>query len=502
MKILGLFGVILLTVTNCLCATRPNIVLIFADDLGWKDVGYNGASFFETPNIDQLAREGMTFSQAYAPGANCQPSRACLISGNYTPRHSVYAVARTDAGPKELQRMIPIPNKSGLAVENVTIADALKAAGYVTGIFGKWHLGGKEGAAPGQQGFDVVVDTYAGAEMGGELGERERPQKRKPHEDDPKGIYSLTQAAVAFMETNQNRPFFAFVSHHAIHTRLESRPETLKRFQAKKLLYDAMRSIDRTQREQDAHPTELTDPVYAACVYDFDDGVGLLLKALKDLGLEENTLVIFTSDNGGTQRSPQEPLRGNKGCYYEGGIREPFIARWPEKIKPGTTCEVPIINVDFYPTFLAVADSEAPAGKILDGENLVPLFFGKQKLKRESIYWHFPGYLQSPVIRGRDPVFRTRPVSVVRNGDWKLHLYHEEWQLDGGRAGLATNNAVELYNIRRDIGERENLALVTPRKRDQLLRDLFDWMDKVKAPMPTEPNPEYTGISSAAAYPQ
>ena len=441
---------------------RPNIVLIFADDLGWKDVGYQGTDFYETPNIDRLAKAGMVFTQAYAGAGNCAPSRAVMLSGQYGPRHGVYAVESTERGPKNLMRMIPIPNKSGLAPANVTMAEALKAAGYATGIFGKWHLGGKDGATPEAQGFEVYFDSR-----------RPDPNARRDEPEDPKGVYSLTRAALSFIEKNKDRPFFAYVAHHAIHTALEARPSSLEKFKAKK---------PGAQHHQ---------ALYAACLYDLDDGVGLLLSRLKDLNLDKNTLVIFTSDNGGTRQSSQEPLRGNKGCYYEGGIREPFIAYWPGVIQPGTRNTTPIHNVDFYPTFLAVAGAAAPKDKTLDGENLLPLFKGAGKLKRQAIFWHFPGYLDDPVIRGRDPVFRSRPVSVIRKGDWKLHLYHEEWQLGGGREKIATDNAVELYNIATDIGERKNLANENKAKRDELLDDLLKWFKSVNAPLTTERNSAY-----------
>jgi arylsulfatase A-like enzyme len=443
-------------------ATRPNLLFIYADDLGWKDVGYHGTDFYETPNIDRLAREGMVFTQSYAGAGNCAPSRAVLLSGQYTPRHGVYAVDSTDRGPKHLMRMIPIPNRSGLPPSMVTIADALKAAGYATGVFGKWHLGGKEGATPGEQGFDVVFDSRA-----------PNPNRRRDAPDDPKGIYSLTREAIAFLEKNRERPFFAFVSHHAIHTALEARPSSLAKFRAKKpgLQHNA--------------------PLYAACLYDLDDGVGLLLAKLKQLGLDENTLVVFMSDNGGTQQSSQEPLRGSKGGYYEGGIRVPLIVRWPGVVKAGTRSTVPVHNVDLYPTFLAAAGADLPAGHSLDGESLLPVLNGTGALRREALFWHFPGYLNDAVIRGRDPVFRTRPVSVIRKGDWKLHLYHEEWQLDGSREKIATNRAVELYNIASDIGERRDLAGIERRKRDELLNDLLAWLKATKASLPTERNPTY-----------
>ncbi len=443
--------------------TRPNIVLIFADDLGWKDVGYQGTDYYETPNIDRLAKEGMVFTHAYAGAANCQPSRACLLSGQYTPRHGVYAVGSTDRGPKAAMRLNPIPNTNGLALDNVTLAEALDAAGYVTGIFGKWHLDQDPGGAPGKQGFHTVFQSF--------------PGWKGNEENNPKGIASLTKAAGEFMEKNKDKPFFLYLPHYAIHTAHQSLPATLAKFQAKK------------------RGTQHSDAKYAACLYDMDQGIGTLVQKINELGLEKNTLLVFTSDNGGFQRSSQEPLRGNKGCYYEGGIREPFIVRWPGVTKPGSHCDVPIISQDLYPTFLAVAQAKLPEGKVLDGESIIPLLNGNGALKRESIFWHFPGYLDGPVIRGRDldirTGFRTRPVTVIHKGDWKLHFYHEEWVLDGGRDKLATNHAVELYNLKDDVGERKDLANSNTMKRDELLDELLAWHKSTGARIPSEPNPKF-----------
>ncbi|HTM47502.1 MAG TPA: sulfatase [Bryobacteraceae bacterium] len=442
---------------------KPNILLIFADDMGWRDAGYTGSDFYETPHIDALAKQGMVFTQAYACGANCAPSRACLISGQYTPRHGIYAVGSTDRGPEKLMRMIPVPNTGNLDPKQITIAEALKAAGYATGKFGKWHLGEKDGCEAAKQGFDVDIDPRRGD-----------PNRARNEPDDPKSIFTITRAACDFIEQNRSRPFFAYVAHHAIHVAQEARPATLASF------------------KQKPPGKQHRNPLYAACVYDLDEGVGILLRKLASLGLEKNTLVVFTSDNGGTPQSSQEPLRGAKGCYYEGGIREPMIVRWPGVTRAGAQCDIPVANVDFYPTFVAAAGGAVPAGKILDGESLLPLFKGERSLSRSSLFWHFPGYLDSPVPRGRDPVFRTRPVSVIRKGDWKLHLYHEEWQLDGGREKLASNKAVELYNIRTDIGERNDLLSANPSKRDELLDELLAWIVKVKAPLPAKANPNYS----------
>ncbi|MEZ6065667.1 MAG: sulfatase [Planctomycetaceae bacterium] len=461
-------------VTAAEIVDRPNIILIFADDLGWKDVGYQGTDFYETPRIDRLASEGMVFTNGYAAAGNCAPSRACLLSGSYTPRHHVYAVGSTDRGRKELQRLVPIPNRGGLPQNLVTVADALRAAGYATGHFGKWHLGGREGARPTEQGFDESFDSFGE----GEVAEGSEGNKAGPPAD-PKGVYTLTNRAIEFIERHRDRPFFCYLAHHAIHTPLQGRPETLARFTAK------------PAGEQHSKP------LYAACTYDLDDSVGRLLDRLDELDLGQNTFIVFTSDNGGTQASSQEPLRGNKGCYYEGGIREPFIVRWPGQVVAGSRCDTPVINVDLFPTFLDLAGvsderrQEIMRDQPLDGESLRPLFMQSGELRRPAIFWHFPGYLDAPVIRGRDPDFRTRPVSVIRQGDWKLHLYLEEWQLDGGREQLPTNNAVELYNMRDDIGEHHNLAAERPERRDELLNNLLEWHAAVDAQLPSNTNPRY-----------
>ncbi len=443
---------------------HTNIILIFADDLGWNDVGYNDdGDFIETPHLDKLASEGMVFTNAYSAMGNCAPSRACLLSGNYSPRHGVYAVGHTERGQKNLMRLKPIPNVGGLTKEHVTFADELKAAGYTTGIFGKWHFD----ANPNELGFDVAPKPPI-------------PGWNPKHlestgKEDPKGIYSMTEAACAFMEQNKDKPFLLYVPHNAIHVALQARKSTLDRFTAKK--------PDLRQRSA----------VYGACVYDLDDGIGVLMKKLKDLGLDENTMVVFTSDNGATQKSSQEPLRGSKGGYYEGGIREPMIIRWPGKVKPSTKCDIPVINIDLFPTFLAVAGAKSK--KRLDGESLLPLLTEESPLKRQSIFWHFPGYIDDPVNRGREfdvrTGFRSRPVSVIRKGDWKLHLFLEEWQLDGGREKLATNNATELYDLGKDIGERENLSSKNTAKRDELLDELLAWHKATHAKIPHIPNPQF-----------
>lgn len=434
--------------------SKPNVVVILIDDMGWKDAGFMGSDYYETPNINRLAKEGMIFTNAYAGAGNCAPSRACLMSGQYTPRHGIYAVDDTDRGPKEKMRLIPTPNTHQLAPETFTIAEAMKMNGYATAMFGKWHLGGKEGTRPSDQGFDI------GVEMKVPKGKTAEPEK------DPKGIYSITESACKFMEANTKKPFFLYVAHHATHMEI----------QARQAMYDKFKDKPKGKYQQNSR--------YAAMNAQMDDGVGLLLKKIKDLGIEKNTLVIFTSDNGGLPQSGQDPLRAFKGAYYEGGIRVPFIARWPGQIKAGTVNESPVINQDLYPTFVQLAGGKLPADKVLDGESLVKLFKGEKATDRKPKFWFFPGYLDKADKGARDTDFRTRPVTVIRKGDWKLLLYHEEWLLDGGRKNINTNNAVELYNLKEDISEKSNLALSNPKKRDELLNELLSWQVQTKAKLP------------------
>jgi arylsulfatase A-like enzyme len=441
---------------------QPNIVLIYADDLGYSEVGFQSDGKYQTPVLDQLAKDGMVFTDAYTNAANCQPARACLLSGNYTPRHHVFAVGSTNRGPKHQMRLIPIQNRDGLAESDDTIADVLKTAGYATGHFGKWHLyakGGSDspgggGALPSQQGFDVTYDSFGD----GELPEGTECNHKGP-ESDPKGVFDLSTQACKFMEANQDQPFFVYLAHHAPHGPYQARDSTREKIK----------------------------DLYKACIYDLDASIGQVMDKIKALGLEKKTLVIFTSDNGSSKS--QEPLRGSKGSYFEGGIREPMVAYWPGVIAAGSHNSTPVMHADYFPTFIDMAG--ATTDKTLDGESLLPLLTQTGELERKSIFWHMPGYLDSPVNRGRDRIFRTRPVTVMRKGDWKLYVYLEEWVLDGGADTIASNNAVELYNLASDRGERTNLANQNPELRDTLLSELIAWHGTTEAPIPGEQNPAH-----------
>lgn len=437
-------------------ADKPNILLIVADDLGWKDVGYNEGAF-KTPNIDAIAKAGIVYTQAYVAAANCQPSRACLIRGQYTARHGVYAVDSTKRGPIAEMRLEPVPNKSGIAPGAPTIAKALRAAGYATALFGKWHLGGPDGATPQQQGFTAYKDALEqrNASRGDTKGENA----------DPKAMFATNADTIEWVAAQNTAPWFATVTYHGIHTPLEARPETMERLRKSGLTGQKLK--------------------YAACIADFDDAVGALIKQIRALPRGNETVVVFTSDNGATQQSPQEPLRGNKGCYYEGGIRVPLIIDWPGHTKANASCYSPVSLVDLYPTFCDIAGGKVNPEWKLDGISLKSTFDGTELKEDRAIFWHFPGYLDTPVIRGRDPIFRTRPVTVIRKGDFKLFVYHEEWLLDGGAANVPGNRAVELYYMKNDRGEHQELSAAEPSIRDGLLAQVLAYWKANGNPLPT-----------------
>jgi arylsulfatase A-like enzyme len=437
--------------------TKPNIVLILADDLGWTDLSCTGSGYYETPNIDQLARQGMRFTQFYV-SQNCAPTRACLMSGQYAPRTGVYTVGELTRGSESNRKMIPPPNNTSLPLDQATVADALKAAGYATGMFGKWHLGAQERYHPIRRGFDEAIVS-----MG-----RHYNFKTDPHvEGIPEDAYLadfLTDRAVDFIARHKDRPFFLYLPHFAVHVPLEAKPELTEKFKNK------------------APAGGHNNPVYAAMIASLDQSVGRVLAALDQHGLADNTVVIFTSDNGGVggyqaagikagEITDNTPLRAGKGTLYEGGIRVPFFVRYPRLVKPGTVCHQPAIHVDILPTFVDLAGGQLP-DQPLDGLSIVNLFKDPQsKLQRDGLFWHFPGYLE-----GKEGDWRTTPVGVIRAGDFKLMEYYE-------------TGALELYNINDDIGEKHNLADQLPDKTRQLHDRLKSWRKSLNAAMPKLKNP-------------
>ncbi len=443
----------------------PNVLFILIDDMGWRDVGFMGSRYYETPNIDHLAAQGMVFTNAYANAPNCAPTRACLMSGQYGPRHGVYTVGSPERGPAAGRKLIPIPNRTTLSAETVTLAESLKRAGYTSASMGKWHLGADPELGPIGQGFDVNV---AGNQAGSPRGYFS-PYRNKNLPDGPKGEYltdRLTEEALKFIEANRARPFFLYLPHYAVHTPI----------QAKKAL---------TGKYEKKEPSGgQGNPKYAAMIESVDQGVGRLLAKLDELDITKDTVVIFFSDNGGVggyrelgisggEITSNRPLKGGKGMLYEGGIREPMTVRWPGNVKPGSRCDEPVIGLDFYPTLLAIAGIEKQSGQVLDGESLVPLLTQTGTLKRDAIFWHFPAYLQ-----GSKGTWRTTPAGAIRQGDFKLIEFFEDSRL-------------ELYNLKDDIGEAKNLAETIPDKTRALHQRLLAWRKSVKAPVPTEPNPKF-----------
>jgi arylsulfatase A-like enzyme len=434
----------------------PNIILIVADDLGWKDVGFMGSGYYETPHLDRLAGQGMVFNQAYAAAANCAPSRACLMTGRYTPAHGIYTVASSERGDARTRRIVPAKNTTVLRNEFHTLAEALQEAGYTTASMGKWHLGDD----PCSQGFEVnVAGSLRGhphsyfAPYGG------------PELEAPEGEYltdRLTEEALSFMRQKRHQPYFLYLPYYAVHTPIQPKDSLEQKYQ------------EKGGRDCQAHAG------YAAMVDNLDRCIGLLLEELEQAGGRENTLVIFTSDNGGIREiSCQDPLRAGKGSYYEGGIRVPLVFSWPGRIEAGVRLVDPVIHVDLYPTLVELMGKETPAE--LDGLSLWPLLDGTGELPERALYFHFPIYLQAyraGYDDGRDPLFRTRPGTVIRKGMWKLHYYYE----DGG---------VELYDLQTDPGESNDLAAIYPDKKEGLLGLLREWLEQENAPVVFQSNPDF-----------
>jgi arylsulfatase A-like enzyme len=434
----------------------PNIVFILIDDMGWRDVGFMGSGYYRTPNIDRLAAEGMVFTDAYAAAPNCAPSRACLLTGMYTPRHGIYTVNSSERGQARNRRLIPVSNTTELAPGFLTVAELLQDAGYVSGSVGKWHLGEDPGLGPLSQGFHENV----GGGVAGHPPTYFSPWGISRLTDGPEGAYltdRLTDEAIFFIQRSRDRPFFLYLTHYAVHTPVQAPWEIVARY-----------------REMPGSGGQ-NDPVYAAMIERVDTGIGRLLETLDDLDLNRETVVIFFSDNGGHgAHTSMAPLRGSKGMLYEGGIRSPMAVRWPGRIDAGSRCSEPVTMVDFLPTLLEMAGVPPPTSQPVDGVSLVPLLEGAGTLGRDAIYWHFPAYLEA--YAGMEGPWRTTPASAVRSGDWKLMEFFEDGRL-------------ELYNLRDDVGESEDLAELMPAKRDELHRLLLDWREATGAPVPTQPNP-------------
>ena len=418
-------------------ARPPNVVLILIDDLGWADLSCYGSTFHETPELDRLAAGGTRFTRAYAAAPLCSPTRAAILTGKHPARlHlTTYLPGRPD---NPAQKLLHPKINQHLPSEEVTLAEALKPAGYRCGHVGKWHLGGK-GFSPIDQGFDTSALTET---------------KNTPEQ--------VTAEAERFIEESRDRPFFLYVCHSAVHIPLAGKPDLVAKYTAK-------------SRPGQGLGQEQNNPTYAAMLEGVDQGVGRIVRKLETLGLSENTLVLFTSDNGGlaikegpnTPATSNAPLRGAKGQLFEGGIRVPLIAYRPGSVPAGKVCDVPVNSADYFPTLLNLAGVEAPPGP-RDGVDISALLAGEERgLAREAMFWHLPHYSNQGGT----------PTSAVRRGDFKLIEFFED-------------DRVELYNLAEDGGENRDLSREMPGRRNELRTLLRQWRDDVGAQMPT-PNPDY-----------
>lgn len=452
---------------------RPNVVFILADDLGWTDLGCFGSTFYETPNLDRLAAEGMRFTDAYAACPVCSPTRASIMTGKVPSRLGTtdYFGAPQPEAWKRNTILLPAAYKENLPQKEVTLAEAFKEAGYATFFAGKWHLGQTEECWPEHHGFDI---NKGGHSAGGPYGGNKyfSPYGNPRLDDGPEGEHlpdRLAAETARFIESSKDRPFLAYLSFYSVHTPLMSRKDLEEKYSKKrqdmglrpKWGQEGLRQVRLVQEHA----------VYAGMVEAMDSAVGKVLDTLRTLGLDDNTVVVFMSDNGGLSTSEGHPtsnvpLRAGKGWLYEGGIREPMIVKWPGGTRAGTVCGEPVVSTDFYPTLLELAGLPLKPKQHTDGRSFVPLLIG-QTMTRGPIFWHYPHYGNQG----------GSPGGAVRDGDWKLIECFES-----GRP--------ELYNLRADISETNNLAEQYPDKVKILHRKLKDFRDRTEAKMPT-PNPAY-----------
>ena len=439
----------------------PNLILINVDDLGWTDLSVMGSKYYQTPNIDKLSDSGMTFFNAYA-SANCAPSRATMLTGKYPTEHQIYTVGNSERGNKKTRKLIPVKNKTVLDLNFLLIPEMLKIKGYVNGHFGKWHLG-SEGFYPEDNGFDINI---GGSHMGSPGKEGYFSPYSNPSMDDgPEGEYltdRIGDEVVRFIDNNKENTFFAYVPFFSVHTPIQSKKE----YQEKYLKIKGDNNHNRSD--------------YAGMIESVDENIGKILNKIESLNLLNETLVIFTSDNGGIRAiSNQFPLRAGKGSYYEGGIKVPLIFSWKGKIKPNSKSYERVSNIDLFPTIKNIVGYNNNYLK-LEGLDLSPVFENK-KLNNRSLFFHFPIYLEAYNVHmdnGTDPLFRTRPGSVIIKDDWKLHHYFE-------------NNSLELYNLKEDVSESNNVFKENEDKTNELYQELDSWRKKNNAPIPNELNSDF-----------
>ena len=456
-----------------------NFVILLVDDLGWADLGCYGSDLHQTPNIDRFAEESLVFTEAYAAAPVCSPTRASIMTGKYPARLHITVWYESSDNPPKGRKLIPPITVGNMPHSEVTIAEVLHEAGYLTAHVGKWHLG-DAAHYPQTQGFDVNIGgTFWGAPTtffypysgSGTFG---KDFRYVPHlEFGREGEYltdRLTDEAIDVLERARGGPFLLNMCWHTVHTPIEAKQDVVDRYAAK--IRPGMRHVN---------------PTYAAMVESLDENLGKILDKIDALGIADRTVVILTSDNGGFVNNYRgqtvtnnRPLRSGKGSLWEGGVRVPLVIRWPGVTRAGTSCSEPVVSTDFYPTILEMAGLQGNTqhNANVDGLSLVPLLENPEgKLDREAIYFHYPHYYPT-----------TTPVSSIRAGDWKLLEFHED-------------NNVELYNLRDDPSEKSNLAAEMPQRAEQLRRQLHDWLNAVDAQMPEGKTVPVTGVITLDGQP-
>ena len=451
---------------------RMNFVFVLIDDLGWADLSCYGSSFHETPHLDALAKSGVRFTQAYAACPVCSPTRASIMTGRHPVRVNITDWIPGQTAKRDAQhRFLQIEDRGELPLEELTVADILQSAGYQNFFAGKWHLGG-EGFLPTDQGFDF---NLGGGHWGQPPAGYFAPWKNKYLQENHKGEFiteRLTEESVSFLKSRDpSRPFLLFLSHYDVHTPIHKDDKHFDHFKEKRLTLSntpmpihERRGVSRAQQDH---------AEYASMVSAIDDSVGQVTAAIRDLGLEDSTTIIFTSDNGGLCTLRKEgptcnlPLRSGKGWLYEGGIRVPLIVRVPGKSTAGIECQQPVLSTDFLPTMLELADVDPPADVALDGESFTAALSGKEFDQSRPLAWHYPHYHGS----------EWTPGAAMRVGDWKLIEFYEYGD-------------AELYNLGTDPGEHKNLAKESPEQLAKLRQQLRQWQENLHAQMPQE-NPEF-----------
>lgn len=459
--------------------TPPNIILILIDDMGWRDVSCYGSTFYETPHIDRLAAEGMSFTQAYAACPVCSPTRASLLTGKYPATLGLTDWIDWGFGIHPARgKLIDAPYVDHLSLREKSSARALQEGGYQTWHVGKWHLG-SEAYYPERHGFEVNI---GGCQWGSPHHGYFSPWGIPALEDGPEGEHlgdHLTDAAIRLIEERDERPFFLNLWYYDVHTPIQAKAELIRKYtqKARDLHLDELETfadggffpVEHKKDKRIVRRLIQSDPTYAGMVENLDSNIGRLLQTLARRGLAENTLVIFTSDNGGlatAESSPTSnaPLSEGKGWMYEGGTREPLIVKWPGKVAPGSTCTTPITSPDFYPTLLEIAGLPLQPEQHCDGVSMLPLLRQENASDRPAIFWHYPHYGNQGGTPG----------SSVRMGDYKLIEFFEDHRL-------------ELYNLQTDVGEKHNLAMDEPQRASEMHQVLIEWREKVGAKIP-KPN--------------